>query len=234
MSATLRRTRPTATSAANGASVDPDPLVSLSPPTRRRPSWIVLGTIIVGLAALLGAYVFNAASETIQVMVAAHDLEPGETVEPSDLRVVEMGRTDQLRAIQPQQQDLIVGLAPRSRVPQGTVLNTDLFVSADEVIPAGKTIVGSSLSAGAVPSPTLRAGDAVILLAISGQNLAADAPPSTATELGRAVVWAVEGQATTEGQNSRAWVSLLVDESLQTSVAQAAADDRLRLAMVNE
>ena len=82
-------------------------VVSLSPPKRRRPSWVLVGVVLVGLAALVGAYVFAAVSDTLSVLVAARDLEPGEPIRPDDLRVVEMGRTADLRAIQPEQQDLI-------------------------------------------------------------------------------------------------------------------------------
>lgn len=210
---------------------DDQSIVSLKPPTRRRPSWVLIGTIVVGLSALLGAYVFGTISDTIQVTVAARDLDPGEEIGASDLRVVEMGRTDGFRAIQPFQQELIIGLAPLGPIPEGTMLNTGLFVSADSVIPSGMVVVGSSLSAGAVPTPTLGAADKVTILATSPQAVGVAGAPSPAADLGEATVWSVRGEASTTGESGRVWVALLIDESQQREVAQAAADGRLRLAL---
>ncbi len=186
---------------------------------------------MVGLSALLGAYVFGTISDTIQVTVADRDLDPGEAIGAEDLRVVEMGRTDEFRAIQPFQQDLIIGLAPLGPIPEGTMLNTGLFVSTASVVPAGKVVVGSSLSAGAVPTASLGAADKVVILAASPQAISgSDAQPS-ATVLGEATVWSVRGEASTTGESGRVWVALLIDESLQSEVAQAAADGQLRLAL---
>ena len=210
---------------------DDQSIVSLHPPTKRRPSWVLIGTIVVGLSALLGAYVFGTISDTIQVTVADRDLDPGEAIGAEDLRVVEMGRTDEFRAIQPFQQDLIIGLAPLGPIPEGTMLNTGLFVSTASVVPAGKVVVGSSLSAGAVPTASLGAADKVVILAASPQAISgSDAQPS-ATVLGEATVWSVRGEASTTGESGRVWVALLIDESLQSEVAQAAADGQLRLAL---
>lgn len=210
---------------------DDQSLVSLTPPTRRRPSWVLIGTIVVGLSALLGAYVFGTISDTIQVTVAARDLDPGEAINAEDLRVVEMGRTDGFRAIQPSQQDLILGLAPRGPIPEGTMLNTGLFAPAESVIPAGKVVVGSSLSAGAVPTATLGAADKVIILATSSAAAGTGDTPAPATILGEATVWSVRGEASTTGESGRVWIALLIDEAQQSAVAQAAADGRLRLAL---
>ena len=66
-------------------------------------------------------------------MVAAQDLAAGEPITASDLRVVTMGQTAGLRAIQPDEQDLILGRAPRAAIPAGTVLNSGLFVAPADV-----------------------------------------------------------------------------------------------------
>jgi len=210
---------------------DDQSIVSLNPPTKRRPSWVLIGTIVVGLSALLGAYVFGTISDTIQVTVAARDLDPGEAIDASDLRIVEMGRTDGFRAIQPSQQELIIGRAPLGPIPEGTMLNTDLFVSTDSVVPEGKVVVGSSLSAGAVPTPTLGAADKVVMLATSDEAIGVGDTKEPAKNLGEATVWTIRGEASTTGDSGRVWVALLIDEAQQSEVVQAAADGRLRLAL---
>jgi flagella basal body P-ring formation protein FlgA len=82
-------------------------VVSLSAPKRRRPTWVVFGAVMVGIAMLLGVWVFSTSSQRISVMVAARNIAPGEVIQATDLRVVEMGRTGGLRAIQPSQQQLV-------------------------------------------------------------------------------------------------------------------------------
>jgi hypothetical protein len=217
----LRRSRPAGEDVA---------VVSLSPPKKRRLSWVAVGALLVALAAMLGAYVFNAVDDRLSVMVAARDLAPGQPITAADLRVVEMGRTGDL-AIQSHQQDLIIGQAPRGPIPAGTVLNTGLFVSKDAAIPAGQVVVGGAFAAGAVPTATLGPGDSVVMLVVAPAVGGAPAANGDATVLGRATVWAVEGAAAAD-TSSKAWVSLLVEDSLQTAAVQAASDGRLRLTLV--
>lgn len=210
--------------------VDDVPVVSLVAPKRRKPSWMVAGVLMVAFAALLGAWAFTAATDTIQVVVAARDLDVGNELEVRDLRVVEMGRTRNLRAIQPAQQDLIVGRAARGPIPAGTVLNTGLFVDRDEVLPPGTVVVGVSLGAGELAAPSVVAGDSVRLIAVTragaGSQLAEE--PEV---LGEATVWSLTGEASTSASSERIWLSLLVAEQLQTAVAQAAADEVLRVVL---
>lgn len=206
-------------------------VVSLSAPKRRRPSWVLAGVLLVGLSALLAAWVFNVTSETMGVMVAAHDMAPGEVIDSSDLHVVEMGRTGGLRAIQPSQQGLIIGRAARGPIPEGTVLNTDLFAEKGQVIPAGFVVVGASLDPGAAPTSKLSAGDRVNMLGVVKATSAAPGEATVATVLGSGTVWSVErvGSGST---SSKLWVSVLVPVDAQSAVAQAAADGRLRLSLV--
>jgi hypothetical protein len=205
--------------------------VSVSRPTKRRPSWVLIGSLLVGLAALLGAWVFAATSESVSVVVAARDIQPGEMVSVSDLRVVEIGASNQLRAIQSSQQDLILGKAARGPIPEGTVLNTDLFADRGDAVPAGSVVVGAALEPGAVPNSGLSAGDAVNVLAAQRTNAgAADAAAQPeATRLASGTVWTVEDA----GSNSSGlWVALVVPAEAEGAVTQAAADGLLRLTLV--
>ena len=208
-------------------------VVSMAGPTRRRPSWVRFGTLLVGIAGLLGAWVFTATTETISVMVAARDIAPGEVLAATDMRVVEMGKAGDLRAIQPSQQELVVGRAARGPIPQGTVLNTGLFAAAGQVIPLGWVVVGAALEPGAAPSAQLAAGDRVRVLGVervAGTPAEGAAPPE-ATVLAEGTVWSVE-RASQGTVTSKMWVAILIPVESQTQVAQAAADGRLRLALI--
>jgi Flp pilus assembly protein CpaB len=206
-------------------------VVSLSAPKRRRPTWVVFGAVMVGVAMLLGVWVFSTSSQRISVMVAARNIAPGEVIEATDLRVVEMGRTGGLRAIQPSQQQLVVGQAARGPIPEGTVLNTGLFASRDRVIPAGQVVVGAALEPGAAPGAGLAAGDRVDVLAVVKAPGSSASGSSVATVVASGMVWSVQpvGQG---ASSSKLVVSVLVPAESQAVVAQAAADGRLRLSLV--
>jgi Flp pilus assembly protein CpaB len=204
--------------------------VSLASPKHRRPSWVVAGVALVAFAALLGAWVFATTSDTMRVVVAARDLAPGEVVTAADLRVVEFGRSGDVRAVQAEQQELILGQAARGPIPAGTVLNTDLFSDREKVISAGDVVVGAALAPGAVPTAGLAAGDLVNVLGVVKTTGAEDVGP-VATVLTTGTVWAV-AQPTASGASPAWWVSLLIPEDAQTAVAQAASDGVLRLSMM--
>jgi hypothetical protein len=165
----------------------------------------------------------------MRVLVAARDLAPGKVVMAADLRVVELGRSGEVRAIRPDQQDLIVGQAARGPIPAGTVLNTDLFSDREVVIPDGEVVIGAALPPGALPTAGMAAGDRVNVLRVA--EAAGAAGVGVARTLTTGTVWAVEPPATSGG-SSAWWVSLLVPEDAQRDVAQAAADGLLRLSMV--
>ena len=215
------------------AAAQPPSVVSVSRPTKRRPTWVLLGSLLVGLAALMGAWVFTATSERISVVVAARDIGPGEVIDAADLRVVEIGASGELRAIQSSQQDLIVGNAARGPIPAGTVLNTDLFADQGQTIPTGMVVVGASLEGGAAPTADLRAGDRVDVLGVertTGAPSGADAAQPVAQLIASGTVWSVERAS--NNSSSKLWVSILIPATAQGAVAQAAADGLLRLSLV--
>jgi Flp pilus assembly protein CpaB len=231
MARTLLRTDRNGADQAEPAPRPARDVVALSQPTRRRPSWVLIGSLLVGVAALLGAWVFAATADRVSVMVAAHDIDPGEIVGAGDLQVIEIGASDQLRAVQPSQQELIVGRAARGPIPAGTVLNTDLFADRDQTVPKGMAVVGAALEQGAAPTASLRAGDRVdVLGAVRTSGAPGEGTGSSAQLLATGTVWSVE-QATT-GSTSTLWVSIVVPAEVQGLVAQAAADGLLRLSLV--
>ena len=115
------------------------------------------------------------------------------------------------------------------------MLNTDLFASADQVIPVGSAVVGASLEPGAAPIADLRPGDRVELLAVErvqGVPLVdAQAVAPTASVLTSGTVWSVEPPASASA-SSKVWVAIVVPTESQGDVAQAAADGLLRLSLV--
>ena len=204
------------------------PVVPLVPPKRRRPTWVVAGGLLILTAAIVGAWIFSSTTSRLAIVVAARDLEPGDVLQASDLRVVEITTAPDMRAIQESQQSLVIGRVARGPIPAGTVVNTDLFADPGAAVPSGFVVVGASLEAGAAPLASLASGDPVDIVGVSK---AAGADTSSATVLTRGTVWAVDA-ASGSSSSPKLWVSLLVPTEAQTAVAQAAADGRLRLSLV--
>ncbi len=198
---------------------------------RRRPSLVLIGLLCIAGAALGGALLYGSVTSTTLVLAADRDLPAGHVVTPADLRAVELSGLTDVATIAVDDQALILGQEARGPVPAGTVLNTEMFGDQGSAIPAGMAVVGAALDPGAAPGPSLRAGDRVQVLAItnglSGLDLPADAEATVVTA---ASVWSVE--APEGGLGGSYVVSLLVPIEAQTVVAQAAADGRLRLALV--
>lgn len=207
----------------------------LSTPTKRKPTWVLLGALMVALSMVVGAWVFTATSDRMSVVVAARDIEPGDVITAGDLSVVETGRSGELRAVLSDQQDLVLGQAARGPIPAGTVLNTGLVTDSGQVIPPEMAVVGAWLEPGAAPIADLRPGDVVELLGVARTSSVPVGEPATvapsAEVLASGSVWSVE-PATSSAASSKVWAAVLVPKDAQGVVAQAAADGLLRLSLV--
>lgn len=213
------------------AAGDPIDLVApeLARARRRRPAFVLVGLLLVALAALAGALTFGSLTSTTSVVVASRDLGPGDVVTAGDLRVVEIATFSGGATVAAGNQDLLIGAVARGPIPAGTILNPGLFVEVGSVVPEGMVVLGAALDRGASPGSSLRAGDRVDVLGVVPTSALGDSVGAEATILADGTIWSVEQPDAAIG--GRLVVSLLVPVDRQASVAQAAADDRLRLSL---
>lgn len=205
-------------------------VIELTGTRRRQPGLIAGGLLLVAVAALGGALLFGRLASTITVLVAAREIGPGEVVAESDLRAVELTNLGPAATIGVEAQGRILGRVSRGSIPAGTVLNEDLFAARESVVPSQMAVVGAALDPGAAPGPGLRPGDRVDVLAVERSAVGLEATSDgEADVIAGAVVWSVDDSGSAVG--ARLVVSLLVPLEAQTSVAQAAADNRLRLSL---
>ncbi len=121
----------------------------------------------------------------------------------------------------------VVGKVARGPIPSGTLIGASM-VAGGPLVPAGHAVVGAVLAPGAYPIASLRAGDAVLLIATAGANVPGARWSRPALGAGR--VWSV----TDPGSPGSAglFVSLLVPSDRAAAVTDAAALQRLRLVLV--
>lgn len=203
--------------------------VRLTDTPRRKPSMMVAGGLLVAVAAIIGAWLFASVSSTVSIMVLTHDVEAGDVLVAADLRVIEGGNLVGARAIQPGQQNLIVGQAALGPMPAGTVVSTGLFTDRSMVVPAGMAVVGADLEAGAAPPGALIPGDSIALLAANQASVVSEST-GDAVVIATGTIWAIES---TDGAYAGGQViAVLVPIADQGVVAQAASDGLLRITLV--
>jgi hypothetical protein len=195
----------------------------------RNPTWIVAGVLLVLLSALGGVLLFTSSDDRAEVLVAATDLEPGQAVVSGDLRIERVAVDGGVRSMPASAAADLVGQHPTGRIPAGTMLSPAMF---DAAIPLGadEVVVGASLDPGEAPLSAVEVGAPVELIevAVSTPGAAGAAPvEDTARTIGAGTVWAVEPVAT-----GQIWLSLRVDRDVGMAVSLAAAQDRLRVALI--
>jgi pilus assembly protein CpaB len=143
---------------------DPDQPATGRPSARRlmRPLPLV-GALLV-LVALLGYWsVYSATTERTPLLVAAHDLQAGAVLRPSDLRTAELaGESGTLAALVPERElETVLGRQLSTPVAQGAPLARGAVAPA-AAAPAAFTLVVPALRA---LGGSLRPGDRVTVLA---------------------------------------------------------------------
>jgi hypothetical protein len=215
MTTTLKGPPTARTNGANGAPV------RISPTRTRRVPWVALGVILVVAGALGFGLMVQSAGDRVAVLVAARDIDPGQVIEASDLRAVDVAVDGQAATVPASERGSLVGKTAASRIPAGALVSTAHFGDG-ALLTDGRVVVGALLGPGGLPVPNLRVGDEVLLLAAREIESTDDAEP-----VGVATVYLV----TPGTQAGTQFVSLAVDERVAQRVADAAAAQLLRLVL---
>lgn len=141
-------------------------------PGRRNPKWIAVGVVALCLGALLSYAVYNrVAAETSVIMMAA-TVYRSETIEASDLAVVQLSGEAVRKSMSATQLDALVGQKAVYDLPEGTIPVPGAI--GDVVIPdSGRAVIGIRLSTGRAPAALLTPGSPARLVVL---------PPASTTD----------------------------------------------------
>lgn len=213
------------------ARVDPGRVAAAS---HRNPVWLLAGVLLVLGSAVGGMVLFRASDQRHEVLVAGHELAAGEVVDRDDFRIRRVA-AEGLEIVGPDAVDGIVGQRAIGPIPAGALIHPGMFTARAPIGP-DEMDVGAALDPGAFPRRDLALGAATELLAVAEPVAGGDDPAVTAGDglgavvpIGRGTIVAVEERA-----NGQLLVSVRVERAIGLRVAQAAAEGRLRLALVSD
>ncbi len=198
---------------------------------RRRLGLAAIGGLFILVAALIGASLFTALRSSVSVLALQTDIAAGDVLDVGDLVAVELGADGlgQLSYLSVERQNEIVGLTALGPLPAGSLVSAAMFGERGDIIPAGQAVIGVVLDRGALPAGIVQPGDEVDLIAAVGSVQLTD--EAVAEVIGRGRIWMIEPATELERGTS---VSVVVASELVPAVAQAAADERLRIGLVGQ
>lgn len=197
----------------------------------RNPGWLLAGVLLVLVSAIGGVLLFASADDRHGVLVAAADIEVGQPVQRSHLRVVQMSSSTGVATLATGDATALIGQIPIGRIPAGTVLNPSMFDTSSPLA-ADEMVFGAALDPGEAPVSAVTVGTAVRLLAapraVAGTARELDAPPP-ATVIGDGVVWDHEALG-----SGKIWLSVRTTVDVGLIASKAAQDDELRVVIVGD
>jgi SAF domain len=187
-----------------------------------KPKVVGVGAAVVVAGGLIGALMFGSGRDSQQVIVATHAIDAGSVLTSADMKGVEVSGQLGFRATSAGNLETLIGKVAAVPIAAGTLIVAEQL-QLRQSAPIGKVLVGMVLDPGALPSPDLRFGDRVQVLATSNPNAVVDEPAAVMTD---ATVWRVWGGL--EGSGRRT-VTLAVPSGVATQVGDAAARNLIRL-----
>jgi hypothetical protein len=198
----------------------------------RNPGWLLAGVLLVLVSAIGGVLLFASADERHGVLVAAADIEVGQPLQRSHLRVVQMSSATGVATLGTGDAAGLIGQIPLGRIPTGTVLNASMFNSSSP-LGADEMVFGAALDPGEAPLSGITVGSAVRLLAapraVAGAARDAAASPPVAVVIGDGVVWDHEALG-----SGKIWLSVRTTVDVGLVASKAAQDDELRVVIIGD
>jgi hypothetical protein len=188
---------------------------------------ILVGTFLVALFALAGAWFYAQSTQSTGYLALSTDIRRGHEITVSDLTVFDISTESPLRGTPNISSESVIGKVALVDMAAGTLITGEQLADAAQ-IPAGQGIVGLALSPGEYPTRSLRSGDLVrvAVMPLGGQDLAT------------AEVTVVADSATVievaDGGGDELFISLTLPSELADQVAAADSQNRVRLIQVSE
>jgi len=198
---------------------------------RRLDLRVAVGLLLMLVAVLGGASLIRSAQDRIPVLVAAGSVQPGEVIDPSDLRVVEMSVPAGVAYLSASAEGQIEGRVAAEPLWDGKVLGPGSVAEAPPVA-AGMVAITLLLPPESALGGDIRSGDRVAVLSSRGVDEAGGNQQEAATTilLPDVPVLSVRDASTSEGEGVFVTVTLRLEEA--RAIAEARASGRVDLALL--
>jgi Flp pilus assembly protein CpaB len=192
---------------------------------------VAVGFLLMTVAVLGGASLIRAAQARSPVLVAAGTVQPGEVIDASDLRVVEISAPSGVAYLPASMRSEIQGRVAAEPLWKGKVLAPD-SVSESSPLAAGTVAITLLLPTESAVGGDVQAGDHVAVLSSPGANEAGgdQQGPTTTILLTDVPVLSVRQASTAEGEGLLVTLTLRLEEA--RAVAEARASGRVDLALL--
>lgn len=198
---------------------------------RRLDLRVVVGLLLMTVAVVGGASLIRSAQARTPILVSAGTVQPGEVIDGSDLRVVEMSVPAGIAYLSASAQGQVEGRVAAEPLWEGKVLGPGSVAEAPPLA-AGTVAITLLLPPESAVGGEVRAGDRVAVLSSPGLNEAGGGQEQSATTilLTEVPVLSVRQASTAEGEGLLVTLTLRLEEA--RAVVEARASGRVDLALL--
>jgi Flp pilus assembly protein CpaB len=198
---------------------------------RRLDLRVVVGLLLMTVAVLGGASLIRTAQARTPVLVAANTVQPGEVIQRSDLRIVEMSVPAGVAYLSASAEGQIEGGVAAEPLWDGKILGPGSVSEAPPVGP-GMVAITLLLPPESAVGGDIRSGDHVAVLSSPGADEAGGNQQNVATTilLSDVPVLSVDRATTSQGDGVFVTLTLRLEEA--RALAEARASGRVDLALL--
>ena len=199
---------------------------------RRLDLRVAVGLLLMLVAVLGGASLIRSAQARTPVLVAVGTVQPGDVIEATDLRVVEVSLPAGIAYLPASMEGEVVGRVAAEPLWEGKILAPGSVSDAPPLAP-GMVAITVLLPQESAVGGSIRAGDRVAVLSSPGANEAGVGRQKSATTIlfTEVPVLSVRQVSTAEGEGLLVTLTLRLEEA--RALAQARNSGRVDLAWVS-
>ncbi|WGW12620.1 SAF domain-containing protein [Saxibacter everestensis] len=198
-----------------------------APPRDRRPLLAGLAVLLILVGALASGLIAYRSGSRSDVLVAAHEIKPGETITAEDFTTTRVA-SDGAEVIDAASLDNFLNTQALVTIPEGTLVNRSMFVTGSAV-PADAVVVGLVLTAQQQPAQPIKVGDVVRLFRSAQSGESTGGSTGSAGEVLANAVKVMEVGRSAEGSSSTR-VSVLVSAEAASQLIPASTAGQVAVA----